>query len=79
MASAPSGAWDAFNYAPGSRTVYPMEVKKVTGAVRDAQNLVVGGASSHKGSATLSGNQSWLTLDFGVEVSMIPVFTRMYV
>ncbi len=56
-----------------------MEVKKVTGAVRDAQNLVFGGASSHKGSATLSGNQSWLTLDFGVEVSMIPVFTRMYV
>ncbi|EIW56811.1 Six-hairpin glycosidase [Trametes versicolor FP-101664 SS1] len=61
-ASAPAGPWDAFNFAPKSRTVYPTAVKVTHGGVRNANALVT------KGAATLSGNGSWLALDFGVEV-----------
>ncbi|KAL1938359.1 hypothetical protein VTO73DRAFT_11810 [Trametes versicolor] len=61
-ASAPAGPWDSFNFAPKSRTVYPTAVKVTHGGVRNANALVA------KGAATLSGNGSWIALDFGVEV-----------
>ncbi|KAI0334220.1 Six-hairpin glycosidase [Cubamyces sp. BRFM 1775] len=61
QASAPTGPWDAFNYAPKSRTVYPTVVKEFHGSVANAKGLL------SKGSATL-GKNSWMTLDFGVEV-----------
>lgn len=63
-ASAPAGPWDAFNFAPKSRTVYPTAVKVTHGGVRNANALVA------KGAATLSENGSWIALDFGVEVSL---------
>ena len=65
-ASAPAGPWDAFNYAPKSRTVFPTAVKEVSGTVHNVQNLI------SKGGATLIGNGSWVALDFGVEVSSLP-------
>ncbi|KAI1795457.1 Six-hairpin glycosidase [Ganoderma leucocontextum] len=61
-ASAPAGPWDAFNYAPKSRTVFPTSVKEVSGTARNVQNLV------SEGSATIVGKGSWVALDFGVEV-----------
>ncbi|KAI0370991.1 Six-hairpin glycosidase [Pilatotrama ljubarskyi] len=61
-ASAPAGPWDAFNYAPKSRTVYPTAVKEVHGKVQNARAL------ASKGPATLVGNGSWVALDFGIEV-----------
>lgn len=60
---APSGPWDAFNFAPKSRTVYPNDIYGVEGSVKNAQSLV-----SNVGSATFSGNGSFVTLDYGVEV-----------
>ncbi|GJE95602.1 glycoside hydrolase family 78 protein [Phanerochaete sordida] len=60
---APAGPWDAFNLAPASRVVRPTSVKAVTGAVQDVDALL-----SETGRATLAGNQSWLTLDFGKEI-----------
>lgn len=62
-ASAPAGPWDAFNYAPKSRTVSPTSVKEVSGTVHNVQNLV------SEGSATIIGKGSWVALDFGIEVS----------
>ena len=62
-ASAPAGPWDAFNYAPKSRTVFPTSVKEVSGTAYNVQNLV------SKGSATIVGKGSWVALDFGIEVS----------
>ncbi|KAI0706032.1 Six-hairpin glycosidase [Cerioporus squamosus] len=61
-ASAPAGPWDAFNYAPKSRTVFPSAVKQTSGTVHDAHGLV------SKGGATIVGNGSWVALDFGIEV-----------
>ena len=61
-ASAPTGPWDSFNYAPKSRTVFPTSITKTTGTVRNARGLV------STGSATLFGNGSWVALDFGIEV-----------
>ncbi|KAI0776672.1 Six-hairpin glycosidase [Trametes elegans] len=61
-ASAPAGPWDAFNYAPKSRTVFPTAVKETHGKVKNAKALI------SKGSATLEGNGSWVALDFGIEV-----------
>ena len=62
-ASAPSGPWDAFNYAPESKTVYPTGIHSISGTVNNAQQLV-----HNAGSAILTGNGSWVALDFGVEV-----------
>ncbi|OBZ74807.1 hypothetical protein A0H81_05206 [Grifola frondosa] len=62
--SAPSGPWDVFNYAPESRTVHPRSVRETSGAVSNAEGLLAQGT----GGATLSGNSSWITLDFGFEV-----------
>ncbi|KAJ6532653.1 Six-hairpin glycosidase [Mycena capillaripes] len=60
---APNGPWDAFNYAPTSKTVYPAAIREVEGTATNSERLVNNG-----GSATLTGKGTWLTLDFGVEV-----------
>lgn len=65
-AAAPAGPWDAFNYAPESRTVYPSAVRQVEGSVVGAENLVGGGGEG--GSAVLEGEGSYVVLDFGKEV-----------
>ena len=66
LSSAPKGPWDEFNYAPKSRTVWAQSVRQVAGTVENAHNL-----ATKTGVATLSGNQSYVTLDFGFEVSRI--------
>ncbi|KAL5528784.1 hypothetical protein ACEPAF_7921 [Sanghuangporus sanghuang] len=63
LASAPKGPWDAFNYAPESRLVRPTGVFQVVGSVNNATELL-----SETGAASITGNGSWLTLDFGKEV-----------
>ncbi|KAJ7106845.1 glycoside hydrolase family 78 protein [Mycena crocata] len=60
---APAGPWDAFNYAPKSKTVYPAAIRQVEGSVTNSERLV-----NNTGSATLSGQGTWMALDFGVEV-----------
>ncbi|KAJ7466205.1 Six-hairpin glycosidase [Mycena galericulata] len=62
LALAPSGPWDAFNFAPKSRTVYATSIRETEGTVAKANALV-----NNAGSATLSPG-AWVTLDFGVEV-----------
>ena len=61
--SAPSGPWDAFNFAPESRTIYPRAVWGTHGNVTNAENVL------SDGSLTLSGNGSYVALDFGYEVT----------
>ncbi|KAF5329398.1 hypothetical protein D9619_009233 [Psilocybe cf. subviscida] len=63
VGTAPKGPWDAFNLAPRSKTVYPTAIHSSNGHVTNANLL-----AQNKGSATLSGNQAWVALDFGVEV-----------
>ena len=70
LGSAPNGPWDAFNFAPDSRTVWPRSVNRAVGSVRGAGNLL-----TKTGIATLSGSQSYLTLDFGVEVRFCVYFS----
>ena len=65
-ASAPKGPWDAFNYAPDSRTVRPQTIYNVSGSVKGSDKLL-----TEAGLATFSGNQSYVTLDFGVEVGFL--------
>ncbi|KAH9832466.1 Six-hairpin glycosidase [Rhodofomes roseus] len=55
---APSGPWDAFNFAPASRTVYPVSIRETSGNV-----------SSIGDGLTLSGDGSYVTLDFAFEVA----------
>ena len=62
--SAPNGPWDAFNFAPESRTVYPRSVWKTYGNVTNAENVV------SNGSLTLSGDGAYVALDFGYEVRL---------
>ncbi|KAI0031995.1 Six-hairpin glycosidase [Vararia minispora EC-137] len=66
LALAPAGPWDAFNFAPASRTVYPAAVREVQGTVDNASGLINASAP-----ATLSGNGSWVALDFGIEIGGI--------
>jgi hypothetical protein len=66
---APKGPWDAFNFAPTSKTVYPAAIREVEGTVTNSERLVNNG-----GSATLSGQGTWVTLDFGVEVNKVTDF-----
>jgi hypothetical protein len=61
-AQAPKGAWDAFNYAPSSRTVFPVSVRETGG---DADVSAYNGT---EGAFTLSGAGAYVTLDFGKEV-----------
>ncbi|KAK0200614.1 Six-hairpin glycosidase [Desarmillaria ectypa] len=42
LALAPSGPWDAFNYARKSKTVYPRDIYKIAGSVSGARYLVGG-------------------------------------
>ncbi|KAF8890923.1 Six-hairpin glycosidase [Infundibulicybe gibba] len=62
-ALAPSGPWDAFNFAPNSKTVYPTAIHSSHGTIQNVQRLV-----SNQGSATITGQGSWVALDYGVEV-----------
>ena len=63
LGTAPSGPWDAFNLAPASKTVYAQTIYGVTGTVDNADAL-----ANNTGSATLVGDGSYVTLDFGYEV-----------
>ncbi|TFK33098.1 Six-hairpin glycosidase [Crucibulum laeve] len=60
---APTGPWDNFNLAPKSKTVYPAAIHSTNGTVENVQRLI-----QNRGSATLSGQGSWVALDYGVEV-----------
>ena len=66
LGSAPKGPWDAFNYAPDSRTVRPQTIYNVSGSVKGSDKLL-----TEAGLTTFSGNQSYVTLDFGVEVGFL--------
>ncbi|KAL1693236.1 Six-hairpin glycosidase-like protein [Schizophyllum commune] len=66
-ASAPSGPWDDFNYAPSSRTVSPTAIYKYDGDVENPEGLL----GSDPASATLQGVGAWVALDFGKEVGGI--------
>ncbi|KAJ7258225.1 glycoside hydrolase family 78 protein [Mycena rebaudengoi] len=66
-ALAPKGPWDAFNYAPKSKTVRPVSVRSISGKVRGAEGLVRNSAAQ----ATFSGNSSFVVLDWGIEVGGI--------
>ncbi|KII96164.1 glycoside hydrolase family 78 protein [Plicaturopsis crispa FD-325 SS-3] len=67
VAQAPAGSWDAFNYAPSSRTVSPVAIHSINGVVDGAQGLV----NNTGGNATLAGDGSYVVLDFGKEVGGI--------
>lgn len=80
LATAPKGPWDAFNFAPDSRTVWPRSVIRAIGSVEGATNL-----TRTTGTATLIGNKSYVTLDFGIEVGLsflvlavLVLLTEMY-
>jgi hypothetical protein len=64
LALAPSGPWDAFNFAPKTRTVYATSIRHVEPTVSGSENLLL-----TSGGATFDGQGSWVTLDFGKEVS----------
>ena len=66
LGTVPSGPWDAFNLAPASKTVYAHNIYGVTGSVANADAL-----ANNTGSATLLGHGSYITLDFGYEVSAL--------
>jgi hypothetical protein len=66
---APSGPWDDFNYAPASRLVYPKNVYKTNGEVANAEGLV--GDSNVGDYATIAGEDSFIALDFGLEVRVL--------
>lgn len=62
---APQGRWDNFNFAPKSKTVYPAAIHSSEGSLQNAQQLV-----ENKGSAILTGQGSWVALDYGMEVRL---------
>ena len=62
-ASAPAGPWDTFNFAPASKTVYPVAIRRTEGNVSSSEMLI-----NNNGEALLNGNDSWVTLDYGKEV-----------
>lgn len=70
LSAAPSGPWDAFNYAPSTRIVRPVFVHSTIGTVVGTLDLV----NDSTGNATLSGNGSYVALDFGKEVGRYFVF-----
>jgi len=59
---APKGPWDNFNFAPKSRTSRPVSIHSTQGDVQNAQALI------GSGTATLTGNGSFVVVDFGQEV-----------
>lgn len=68
LALAPSGPWDNFNYAPTSRTVYPTAIYRTVGDVSNAEVLLDVDAAPEGSFATVSGEDSYVSLDFGIEV-----------
>lgn len=64
LGTAPSGPWDAFNYAPASKLVWAMDIHSTNGTVDGATGLV----NNTGGNATLTGDGSYVALDFGKEV-----------
>ncbi|KAJ7641068.1 glycoside hydrolase family 78 protein [Roridomyces roridus] len=66
-ALAPSGPWDAFNYAPASRIVKPVSIRSISGTVQGAEGLV----QDSEAQATFTGNSSYVVLDWGKEVGGI--------
>ncbi|KAF7293845.1 hypothetical protein HMN09_01180400 [Mycena chlorophos] len=67
VAIAPSGPWDAFNYAPPSRTVFPVAVRTVNGSVSGASGLV----AHQSADATFGESGAYVVLDWGQEVGGI--------
>ncbi|KAL4242799.1 alpha-L-rhamnosidase [Abortiporus biennis] len=63
VGSAPAGNWDNFNLAPDARVVRPKAIKETHGTVKNVDVL-----TGSKGTASLSGEESFVTLDFGKEV-----------
>ncbi|KAK1229043.1 hypothetical protein PQX77_007907 [Marasmius sp. AFHP31] len=63
-AKAPSGPWDDFNYAPSSRVVRPVSIRRTEGSVSGTQNLLT---DSKNGTADIASG-AWVTLDFGIEI-----------
>ncbi|KAL4242797.1 hypothetical protein ABKN59_010978, partial [Abortiporus biennis] len=61
--SAPAGNWDNFNLAPDARVLWPKAIKETQGTVKNVHVL-----TGSKGVASLSGEESFVTLDFGKEV-----------
>lgn len=59
--AAASQPWDAYNFAPASRTVAPVRVTRTTGTVGGAGSVL-------KGRSTTLSSGSSITLDFGEEV-----------
>ncbi|KAF5355117.1 hypothetical protein D9756_005314 [Leucocoprinus leucothites] len=62
LAVAPKGPWDQFNFAPRNRTSRPTSIHSTQGNVRNAQALI------GSGTARLTGNGSFIVVDFGQEV-----------
>jgi len=72
LAVAPNGPWDKFNLAPKSRTVYPAAIHSTSGSGDVANGETLVGDTGK--AATLTKNGTWITLDFGTEVSsLIPL------
>lgn len=67
-AVAPGGPWDSFNFAPDSKTLWPAAIHETHGSVKDGQELI-----SNSGKATLSGEGSWIALDYGKEVYPVAI------
>lgn len=72
-AFAPSGPWDAFNYAPESRVVRPVSVFKSGGTISEPSSL-----NWEMGPVTLSRNGSFVSLDFGKEVRLIDLLLTLW-
>ena len=64
LSAAPSGPWDAFNYAPTNKSVWAVDIQSTNGTVDGATGLV----NNTGGNATLTGDGSYIVLDFGKEV-----------
>jgi hypothetical protein len=57
---------DDYNLPPSSRTLTPVAVQRIQGAVSSSDQMLSGGTT------TLSGKGSYIVLDFGKEVGGIP-------
>ncbi|HET8843534.1 MAG TPA: hypothetical protein VFN35_18875, partial [Ktedonobacteraceae bacterium] len=57
--------WDAYNYAPSTRTLTPVSIYTTAGSVSNPANLLSGNATR------LNGNGASVTVDFGKEVGGI--------
>ncbi len=69
FAQAAANPWDAYNYAPTTRTLAPVSIYTMAGTVSNASNLLIGQATR------LTGNGSSVTVDFGKEVGGLITLT----